>query len=110
TLVPGPTQELLDLGLQRDLEHQPHAQPGDVLKDQGQVMPRSEQLVDLGADALDTRYSSCHGCRSSLALGGSREPTPVAHLHQGPDATARSVLVVASSEGLRPIKDVRPFR
>jgi hypothetical protein len=48
----------------------------------------SEQLVDLGADALDRRYSSCHGCRSSLVLGGSREPTPVARLHQGPDATS----------------------
>jgi hypothetical protein len=87
TLVPGPAQEFLDLGLQRGLEHQPHAEPGDILKDQDEVTARSEQLVDLGADALDRRYSSCHGCRSSLVLGGSREPTPVAHLHQGPDAT-----------------------
>jgi hypothetical protein len=36
----------------------------------------------------DPNSSSCHGCRSSLMLGGSREPTPVARLHQGPDATS----------------------
>src|SRR5215211_1274611 len=50
-------------------------------------MVGAEQLMDLGAQALDRRYSSCHGCRSSLVLGRSREPTPVAHLHQRPDAT-----------------------
>ena len=85
-LVPGPAQELLDLGLQGGLEHQPHAESGDVLKEQGEVAVGAEQLVDLGADALDRRYSSCHGCRSSLVLGGSREPTPVARLHQRPSS------------------------
>jgi hypothetical protein len=87
TLVPGPAQELLDLGLQGGREHQPHAEPGNLFKDRRKVTVGAEQLVDLGAQALDRRYSSCHGCRSSLVLGGSREPTPVAHSHQGPDAT-----------------------
>jgi hypothetical protein len=87
TLIARPAQELLDLGLQGDLEHQPHAESGNLFKDRRKVMIGAEQLVDLGADALDRRYSSCHGCRSSLVLGGSREPTPVARLHQGPDAT-----------------------
>jgi hypothetical protein len=53
TLVPRPAQQLLDLDLQGGLEHQPHAEPGDVLKDQGKVTIGAEQLVDLGADALD---------------------------------------------------------
>jgi hypothetical protein len=52
TLVPGPTQELLDFGLQGGLEHQPHAEPGDLLKDRREVTVGAEQLVDLGADAL----------------------------------------------------------
>ena len=94
TLVPGPAQELRDLGLQGGLEHQPHAEPGDLLKDRREVTVGAEQLMDLGADALDRRYSSCHGCRSSFVLGGSREPTPVAHLHQRPDTTASRVTPV----------------
>jgi hypothetical protein len=65
---------------------------GDVLQARREVTVGAEQLVDLGVDALDRRYSPCHGCRSSPVLGGSREPTPVAHLHQEPDATQQARL------------------
>jgi hypothetical protein len=51
-LVAGPPQELLDLGLQGGLHQQPHGQPGNLLKDRGQVTIGREQLVDLGAGAL----------------------------------------------------------
>jgi hypothetical protein len=47
-LVADPAQELVDLGLQRGLHHQPHAQPGNVLQDRRQITAGAEQLVDLG--------------------------------------------------------------
>jgi hypothetical protein len=63
--VPGPlplatgvavaAQELGQLGLHGGLHDQPHAQPGDLLQDLAEVLLGGEQLVDLGADALDSR-------------------------------------------------------
>ena len=54
-LVAVPAQELADLGVQRGLDHQAHAQPGGLLQRLGQRLAASEQLVDLGADALGGR-------------------------------------------------------
>jgi hypothetical protein len=55
TLVAVPAEELGDLGFQRGLDHQSHAQPGGLLQRLGQRLAASEQLVDLGADALGGR-------------------------------------------------------
>jgi hypothetical protein len=55
TLITVPTKELADLGFQRGLDHQTHAEPGDLLQRLGQRLATSEQLVDLGADALGGR-------------------------------------------------------
>jgi hypothetical protein len=61
-LVAVPAEERGHLGLQGGLEQQPRVQPGDFLGHLGQVTRRvGEQLVDLGADALDRRYSCGHG-------------------------------------------------
>jgi hypothetical protein len=49
-LIASTAQELIDLGFDRGLHHQPHGQPGDVLERRGQVVIRREQRVDLGAD------------------------------------------------------------
>jgi hypothetical protein len=38
----------VDLGLQGGLHQQPHADPGDILKDRRQVTVGAEQLVDRG--------------------------------------------------------------
>jgi hypothetical protein len=48
-------QELGHLGLQRGLHDQPHAEAGDLLQDLAEVLLGGEQLVDLGADAFDSR-------------------------------------------------------
>jgi hypothetical protein len=50
-----PAQELGHLGLNGGLHHQPHAQPGDLLQHLAEFLLGGEQLVDLGADALDSR-------------------------------------------------------
>jgi hypothetical protein len=55
TLVAVAAEELADLGLQGGLHDQPHAQPGDLLQDLARLLVGGEQLVDLGADALDSR-------------------------------------------------------
>jgi hypothetical protein len=55
TLVAVAAQELADLGFDGGLHDQPHAQPGDLLQDLPEVLLGGEQLVDLGADALDSR-------------------------------------------------------
>jgi hypothetical protein len=61
-LVAVTAKERGDLGLQRGLEQQPRPEPSDLLEDLTQVTGRvGEQLVDLGADALDRRYSCRHG-------------------------------------------------
>jgi hypothetical protein len=61
-LVALPAQERGHFGLQRGLEQQPSPEPSDVLQDVGQLAGRvGEQLIDLGADALDRRYSCRHG-------------------------------------------------
>jgi hypothetical protein len=61
-LVAVPAQERGDLGLQRRLQQQPRAQAGDLLHDLSQLTGGiGKQLVDLGADALDRRYSCGHG-------------------------------------------------
>ena len=89
TLVAGAAQELIDLGLDGRLHHQPHRQPGDVLEGRGQVTVRREQRVDLGADALDGRYSFRHACRSLFVSRQLFEGTYAGrHLHQRRDATA----------------------
>jgi hypothetical protein len=53
TLVAVAAQERGDLGFQGCLEHQADTQPGDLLQDDAQVLVAGEQLVDLGADALN---------------------------------------------------------
>jgi len=53
-LVAVPTKERGDLGLQRGLQQQPRPKASDLLEDLTQVTGRvGEQLVDLGASALD---------------------------------------------------------
>jgi hypothetical protein len=47
-------QELAHLGFHGGLHDQPHAQPGDLLQHLAEVLLGGEQLVDLGADALDS--------------------------------------------------------
>jgi hypothetical protein len=54
-LVAVPAEELAHLGFQRGLEHQAHPQPGGGLQRLGQRLAASEQLVELGADALGGR-------------------------------------------------------
>jgi hypothetical protein len=58
-LVADTTEELVDLGLDGDLHHQAHAEPGDVLEDRGQLAIRTEQLIDVGTQARrgDTRLT-----------------------------------------------------
>jgi hypothetical protein len=51
-LVAGSAQERVDLGLQRGLHHQPHADAGDVFQDRGQVTTGGEQLVNFGTQPL----------------------------------------------------------
>ena len=57
-LVARPTEELGHLGLHRGLDHQPGAQPGDLLQDLDQVTRTVEQGIDLAADPLSGRYSN----------------------------------------------------
>ena len=55
TSVAVAAQELAHLGFYGGLDNQPHTQPGDLLQHLAEVLLRGEQLVDLGADALDSR-------------------------------------------------------
>ena len=48
-------KELGDLGLQGSLHQQPHPQAGDLLHDLPELPLGAEQLVDLGAHALEGR-------------------------------------------------------
>jgi hypothetical protein len=57
-------QELGDLGLERGLHQQANSEAGNVFEDVAEVPVGSEQLVDVGADALDGRYSGGRGCGS----------------------------------------------
>jgi len=70
------------------LERETHRQACYLLQDAEQVAVGREEVMDLCTDGLGRRYSWCHGCRSSfvswLLL---KEPTPVAYLHQGLNAT-----------------------
>ena len=69
---------------------QAHAEPGHLLKDLAEVTIGGEQVVDVGADALDGGYSCGHGCGFLSLLARLREePTPAIYLHRGLDATAR---------------------
>ncbi|MFL6250824.1 MAG: hypothetical protein ACJ75N_09905 [Actinomycetes bacterium] len=52
--IPVTAQELGHLGFHGGLDDQPHAEAGDLLQDLPQVLLGGEQLVDLGADALDS--------------------------------------------------------
>ncbi len=63
-------QELGDLGLERGLHHQPHAETSDVLKDLAELaIGVGEQRVDLGSDTVSGRYSlGWHG-RTSWSSG-----------------------------------------
>jgi hypothetical protein len=61
-LVAVAAQERGGLSLQRGLEQQSGAEPGDLLKDVSEVSGGvGEQLVDLGTDAVNGRYSCRHG-------------------------------------------------
>jgi hypothetical protein len=57
TLVAGPAEELLHLGLYRGLHDQTGAQPGDVFEDLAQLAAGAEQRVDLATDLLCRGYS-----------------------------------------------------
>jgi len=86
--VTSPAELLEDDLLDHGLEGEAHRQAGDLLDRAHHIAAAGEQLVDLCTDGLGGRYSWCHGCRSSFVdLLVSGEPTPVARLHQGPDAT-----------------------
>jgi hypothetical protein len=96
-LVPAAAELLADDLLDHALERQPHRQAGHLLDGAQQVPVGAgpEQLVDLGTDGLGGRYSTSHGCRSPFAdLVVSKEPTPVARLHPGCDATLAVGLLV----------------
>jgi hypothetical protein len=54
-LVAVAAEEDADLGLQRALQHQADAQPGDLLQDLGKGLLGGEQLIDLGADTVNRR-------------------------------------------------------
>ena len=57
-LVAVPAKERSDLSLQRGLQQQPRPEPGDLLDHLAQITGRvGEQLVYLGADALNGRSS-----------------------------------------------------
>lgn len=70
TALPGPvaadvalpTQELGDLGLERGLHQETNAQMGHLFENLAEITVGGEQLVDVGADALDGGYSVRHGC------------------------------------------------
>jgi hypothetical protein len=68
-------EELGDFHLQRGLQQQAGAEPGDVFQDLAEITVGGEQLVDLGADALHRGYSCGHGRgppqRELLALLGA---------------------------------------
>jgi hypothetical protein len=70
-LVAVPAQELGDLGLQRRLDHQAHAEPGSLLQGLGQRLAASKQVINLRADALGGRYSRGHGRGSPLRVVSS---------------------------------------
>ena len=85
-----PAQELGDLRLDGGLHQQAHTEAGHLLQDLAKVTVRSEQIIDVGADALQRRYSCGHGCGFLSLLARLREePTPAVYLHRGPDATRR---------------------
>jgi hypothetical protein len=48
-------EELGHLGFHGGLDDQPHAEASDLLQDLAEVLLGGEQLVDLGADAFDSR-------------------------------------------------------
>jgi hypothetical protein len=57
-----PPQELSDLGFEGGLHQEAHAEMGHFLEDFTELTLGGEQLVDVGADALDGGYSFRHGC------------------------------------------------
>jgi hypothetical protein len=64
-------EELGDFHLQRGLQQQTGAEPGDVFQDLAKVAVGGEQLVDLGADALHRGYSCRHGRGPPIRVGSS---------------------------------------
>ncbi|TDD12660.1 hypothetical protein E1294_43295 [Nonomuraea diastatica] len=111
-LVAGAAEERLHFSLDRGLDDQPGAEPGDVFEDLGQVAISGEQGVDLGTDGLDRRYSTGRerGTPSYGTWRFSTEPTLVIYLHRIPDATGsihehRDQLLVPH----RPVQLGRPF-
>jgi len=60
--VAFPAQELGDLGLDGGLHEEAHADAGYLLQHVAEITLGGEQVVDVGADALDGGYSSGHGC------------------------------------------------
>ena len=55
-------QELGNLGLDGGLHEQAHAEAGHLLQYVAELPLGTEQVVYLGADTLDGRYSYGHGC------------------------------------------------
>jgi len=89
-----PAEELGDFCLDGGLQEQAHAEAGHLLQHVAEVTLGGEQVVNVGADALDGGYSGGHGCGFLSLLGRLREePTPVVYLHRGPDATLQWVHV-----------------
>src|SRR5439155_21152340 len=88
TLVTGPAEEHLHLGLQRGLDDQPRTQPGNILDHLAQLTLPVEQGVDLGTDLPGRRYSNRHGRSPSFDELVALEGTYVrCHLHRRRDTT-----------------------
>ena len=89
-------QELGHLSLQRGLHDQPHTQPRDLLQHLAELLLGGEQLIDLGADTLNRRYSCWHGRRPPMvswrSLGAYVRSTfpPDLGRHPCPMASSRS--------------------
>src|SRR4029077_4595970 len=71
-----PPQKCGHLGLNRALQQQLRAQPGDPLNRARQIRAAGEHLIDLRAQPLGGRYSLRHGRRLlPQTCWSSREPT-----------------------------------
>ena len=65
-----PAQELGDLGLDGGLHQQAHPEAGHLLEDLAELTLGGEQVVDVGADALDGDTRVDTGVGSFLCLQG----------------------------------------
>lgn len=91
SLIAAPAELVADDLLDDALEREAHRQACYLLQHAQQLPAGAEQVVNLCTDGLSRWYSWCHGCRSPFFdLVVLKEPTPVARLHQGLDASPRT--------------------